>query len=457
MSKSIDSRVKYSGRPAAYNHTHEIALRPDKRPRRSRRPLEQKSGQLRRSTLVTLRWIAIIGQTLTLAFVSIGLGFTYPNIACVALVVISAILNISITMALPLDRRVSDIEAATQLGFDVVQLSALLWLTGGMSNPFALLFIAPVVTSATTLSRTVVGIIFVLAAASSFYLLYHSHPLPWAPIGGFTLPFKFSIGLWAALLVGTVFTSGYAWQAARESRRMSDALHALETVLAHEQKLAALGGLAAAAAHELGTPLATIQLTAKEMERDIPAGSPLGEDARLLVSQSQRCREILKQLSARGDAGDAMHDVLSLASLLDEAAQPYFGLGSEIHITAEGDGPGPNIHRQAEILFGLKNYIENAVEFAETAVALLGAWDNSTVRIQIIDDGPGFNSAVLTRLGEPYVSARRNRIEAGGLGLGVFIAKTLIIRTGGHVKFANKTKGRGAIVTLTWPRAELET
>ncbi|WP_371396541.1 ActS/PrrB/RegB family redox-sensitive histidine kinase [Fretibacter rubidus] len=450
---SIDSPVNYSQSDAASYHG---VTPPDTNAAgKKRRRKQPHSGQLRRSTLITLRWIAIAGQALALVVVSEALGFSYPYLACSILVGLSAVLNLAVTAALPLDRRVGDVEAVAQLGFDVLQLSALLWLTGGMTNPFALLFVAPVVTSATTLSRRVIWIIFALAAGASFFLLHYSYPLPWMPPGGFTLPFQFTLGLWVALLVGMVFTSGYAWQASREARRMSDALTALETVLAHEQKLAALGGLAAAAAHELGTPLATIQLTANEMARELPSDSHLGEDARLLVSQTQRCREILKQLSSRGDAGDAMHDVLSLESLLEEASDPYFGLGSQIDIKTHGDGPAPDIRRQAEILFGLKNYIENAVEFAESTVQLIGQWSPDYITIQIIDDGPGFDPAVRGRLGEPYVSGRGEREEAGGLGLGFFIAKTLIERTGGRVGFDNKPKASGAVVTITWPRAAI--
>jgi len=203
------------------------------------------SGRLRRSTLVTLRWIAIAGQSLALIIISEGFGYNLPYVLCGIVIAVSAILNLAVTAILPFDRRVSDVEAALQLGFDVLQLTALLWLTGGMHNPFALLFIAPVVTSATTLSRTVTLSIICLASAASFLLLYSSLPLPWMPEGSFTLPFEFKLGLWVALLVGMVFTSGYAWQVARESRRMSEALAAAEIVLAHEKKLAALGGLAA--------------------------------------------------------------------------------------------------------------------------------------------------------------------------------------------------------------------
>lgn len=431
----------------ASTSTQSKAPHPQERPRLSR----STSGRLRRSTLVILRWTAIIGQSFALILVAAGLGFTFPVWPCVIAIATSAALNIVVTAAMPLDRRVSDIEAAAQLGFDLLQLAILLWLTGGMTNPFALLFLAPVVTSATTLSRPVIASLSLLAGALSFGLLFESQPLPWSPPGSFTLDFKFTLGSWIALMVGAVFTSTYAWRAAKESRRMSEALAATEAVLAHEQKLAALGGMAAAAAHELGTPLATIQLTAKEMAHELDPTSPLGEDAQLMVSQTQRCRDILQQLAVRGDEGDIIHDSLSLDAMLREAADPFVGLGAEIHINVFGDDDIPAFGRQAELLYGLRNFIENAVGFAQTAVEIEGLWDGDTVSIVIRDDGPGFDPAIRGRLGEPYVSGREEGEKAGGLGLGFFIAKTLIERTGGRVTFGNLKDG-GARIHLEWPR-----
>ena len=403
----------------------------------------KRPGRLRRSTLVTLRWTAIAGQTLALIVVAQLLGFSFPVIPCVLAIGVSAIVNIIVFAAFPLDRRVGDKEATAQLGFDLSQLAVLLWLTGGMANPFALLFLAPVVTGATTLSRPVLAILSCLAASLSFLLLFYHHPLPWEPTGSFMLPFRFMFGMWVALIVGTVFTSLYAWRAALESRRMSEALAATEAVLAHEQKLSALGGLAAAAAHELGTPLATIQVTAKEMVRELgnkkPAQDILTEDADLMLSQARRCREILQQLAVRGDEGDVIHDQLSLEDLLDEVAEPFSSFGPDIDIHVRGEGDAPYISRQAELLYGLRNLIENAADFAKTHVTITGIWDAERITISIEDDGPGFDPAIRLRLGEPYVSRRgqkagtskANSQKAGGLGLGVFIAKTLIERTGG--------------------------
>ena len=411
-------------------------------------------GSLRRQTLVALRWGAIIGQSVSLLIVSLVLGFDYPLIACSLAILASAIVNIVVTVRLPLDRRVSDFEAYMQLGFDLWQLSSLLWLTGGITNPFSILFLAPVVTAATTLSRWVVLALGTMALALSFALVFFHLPLPWSPGGSFDLPYIFKIGIWAAIFVGSVFTSLYAWRTTRESRRMAFALAATESMLAHEQKLSALGGLAAAAAHELGTPLATIQVVAKEMSREVEANSPLGQDAALILSQSQRCRDILEQLSQRGDEGDMYHDALSPEDLLEEAAEPYIERDKDIIITCDGDGNDPVLKRQAELLYALKNYVDNAVDFAKSRVELSAQWDAKTLTIYIDDDGDGFDPSLKGHLGQPYASARKGSQTAAGLGLGLFISGQLIERTNGTVRYGQSPLG-GARVTASWPRDSL--
>ncbi len=217
--------------------------------------------------------------------------------------------------------------------------------------------------------------------------------------------------------------------------------------------------MAAAAAHELGTPLATIQITAKEMSRELDPKSALGEDAALMLSQAQRCRDILAQLSQRGDEGDLIHDVLTIEDLLEEAAAPYIHFGADISLKVSGDGPQPTLKRQAELLYGLKNFVENAVDFAAASVQLTGQWSAETLTLTIDDDGPGFDPTIKGRLGQPYVSKRQRPKQvdelAGGLGLGVFIATTLIERTGGKVSFERSPQG-GARIHLSWPRKNAE-
>ncbi len=408
------------------------------------------SGRLRRSTLVMLRWMAVAGQSLALLIVAFVLKYELPTLTCFLMIALSAIFNIIVTISSPLDRRVNDKEAMIQLGFDVLQLAVLLWLTGGMMNPFSLLFVAPVVTSATTLSRSVFIGLSILTIMASFTLLYSHHPLPWKQGETFTLPHLYKVGNWSALIVSMIFTALYAWRVAIESRRMSEALSATEAVLAHEQKLSALGGLAAAAAHELGTPLATIQLTAKEMQREIEEDSPLLEDLNLVISQTNRCRDILKQLSHRGDEGDIIHDNISLGALMEQAASPYRNLGVVIEMNLSGDGPEPVVPRKAELIYGLKNFIENAVGFADEKVELSAHWSPQQVCLSIGDDGPGFDLTVLDRLGEPFVSGRHDESLAGGMGLGFFISKTLLERTGAHLRFGNVKNG-GAKVEIIWP------
>lgn len=411
-------------------------------------------GSLRRQTLVALRWGAITGQILALIFVSQLLGFDYPILACCFTVLASAIVNVIVTLRFPLDRHVSDFEAYMQLGFDLWQLAGLLWLTGGIVNPFSILFLAPVVTAATTLSRWVVFALGGMALTLSFGLVFYHLPLPWSPVGSFDLPLVMKLGIWIAILVGASFTSFYAWRATHESRKMAFALAAAESKLAHEQKLSALGGLAAAAAHELGTPLATIQVVAKEMTREISANTPLGEDAALILSQAQRCRDILEHLSRRGDEGDIIHDVLSVEDLLEEAAEPFIDRDKDIVIICTGDGADPVLKRKPEVLYALKNYIDNAVDFANSRVELSAHWDDETLTILVDDDGEGFDSALKGHLGQPYVGTRRRTKTAGGLGLGVFISGRLIKRTGGWVRYLSSPLG-GARIMAVLPRDRL--
>lgn len=411
-------------------------------------------GSLRRQTLVALRWGAIVGQLLALTTVSQVFEFQYPLLTCTLIVLAAIVFNLAIALTLPLDRSVSDREAFIQLGFDLWQLAGLLWFTGGIVNPFSILFLAPVVIAATTLSRWVVLALGSMTMLLSFGLVIYHHPLPWLPAGSFELPFILKCGIWIAITVGGSFTSFYTWRSTKESQKMAFALAAVETKLAQEQKLSALGGLAAAAAHELGTPLATIQVVAKEMSLQLEANTLLGDDAALILSQAQRCRDILEQLSRRGDEGDIIHDALFIEDLLEEAAEPFIKQGKDIIITCTAEGDEPILKRRPELLYALKNYIENAVDFAKAEVELSAHWDSDCLTLLIDDDGKGFASAIKGRLGQPYASTRRSAKTAGGLGLGIFISERLIKKTGGDVSYLTSPLG-GARVAVTLSRDRL--
>ncbi len=424
-------------------------------------------GRLRLRTLLNLRWLAIIGQTTAVLFVYGGLGLELPLALCLGAIAVSAWLNIFLSFWLPSQRLAEEWEAAAQLAYDILQLAFLLALTGGLNNPFILLFIAPVTICAATLPARFTLMLAALTFACVAGMAAWSLPLPWADPGGFELPSLYQVGLVVALIIGLLFTSGYAWRVAIEEQRLVDALSATQMILAREQRLSALGGLAAAAAHELGTPLATIQVAAKEMARELPDGGHLKEDALLLVSQAERCRDILRRLSARPDPTDAMHDQLSLRQLVEEAAARHPDIpGAQLVFEVEpspsapDDAREPTLIRSPEVLYGLGNVIENALEFAGSRVEVLVEWDLQCIAVTVTDDGPGFDPDVLPRLGEPYVTTRgvdQQHEEHEGMGLGFFIAKTLLERSGARLSFKNRPyPERGAVVRVVWPRQSLE-
>jgi two-component system sensor histidine kinase RegB len=264
-------------------------------------------------------------------------------------------------------------------------------------------------------------------------------------------------GAWTALTFAVVFFAAYAHRVAAEAAELKSALAASQLVLAREERLSALGGLAAAAAHELGTPLATIQLTAREMADEL-AGQPLlEEDAKLLVVQAQRCREILSRLSTRNEAGDALHDQLAADALAREAADPFVDRvdGPAVIFEMIGEGAPPVLRRRPELIYGLRNIIENAFSFAASKVLVTVEWTSEMLTVTIHDDGPGFTPDALARLGEPYVGTKgrpRTARRAGGLGLGFFIAKTLLERLGGKVAFENAPWPDGPDVSGAWVR-----
>ncbi len=423
--------------------------------------------RLKLDTLVRLRWLAVAGQTAALLVVHFYLAYPLPLSPCAALVAASAWLNIFLKLRSPQSQRLSERSATLQLGYDLAQMGGLLYLTGGLGNPFAFLLLAPVMVSATGLSARKTVYLGLLAAGIATLLAVFHLPLPWPDDQTFRLPPVYATGVWIALVCSLSFMGAYAFRVAEEARQLSDALTASELVLAREQHLHALDGLAAAAAHELGTPLATVYLTAKELARDLdtatgsqPTQDALREDLALILSQAERCREILSKLSSLPDDRDRHFRGEKLSHLIEQVIEPARAFGTRIETDISGSGTEPLVRRNPAIHYGLGNLLENAVDFAESAVIVTARWDASGVVIEIADDGRGFAPDVITRLGEPYVTARASREgrpgqgeTAGGLGLGFFIAKTLLERTGADLRLRNRPPpGRGAVVRVAWPR-----
>ena len=417
--------------------------------------------RLRLRTQVRLRWLAVLGQLLAVLVAWLGLGFPFPVGACLVVIACSALLNLLFEMRRERALRLTPSLAFFLLVFDVVQVCALLFLTGGAENPFLMLVIGPVVISASTLPGRYTAMLAMLVALLVSGLAIAHYPLPWFRGTRLVLPDLYVMANWVAVLVTLGFTVIYTWRVSEENRELADALTATELALEREQHLSALDGLAAGAAHELGTPLATIALVAKEMERDLREGDPALEDVALIRSQAQRCREILQRLTSLS-AEDEQLAWLEVDELVDEVVAPHREFGVEIVEDVKGEGHPPVMRRNAGVLHGLGNLVENAVDFARSRVDVAARWNGRDVTLTIRDDGPGFPPELAGRIGEPYISRRGEGGETaarqgGGLGLGVFIAKTLLERSGASVTVTDASfEGRGAEVRVAWPRAAFE-
>jgi len=385
-------------------------------------------------------------------------------LGCLAVIALAALFNLALVLGLPPQRVLRQWEAAMQLAFDIVQLGLLLLLTGGVGNPFTVLLIVPVILGAASLEGRLPYALMGLAVAVVLLLAALSDSLPWLGGTPLVLPALYHWSAAAAVVLGIIVASAYARRAAADSTRMELALHAAEIVLAREQRMSALGGLAAAAAHELGTPLATIAVVAREMIRECPPGA-LREDAELVSSQAQRCRDILRRLAEAPDTEDAVHARVGLAQLLEEVAGPGDPDDADDPVRVEWsiigppDTAPPDLIRHPEVGPALTSFLENAMDFAKSEVRVVGRYDDDNIVIEVRDDGPGFAPEIFAKLGEPYVTSRPagEQSPSGhlGMGLGFFIAKTLLERTGAVVNFHNARSG-GAVVSIRWARAVAE-
>jgi len=421
---------------------------------------------VRLQTLTRVRWFAVLGQFLAITIAHFGLGLSFSISLAYLVVAVSVASNLLSEVVFPPNRRLSDTEVALTLVFDTTQLSVLLFLTGGLSNPFALLLLAPVTIAATALQLRSTLIVGAVAAAMATLLALSHEPLILPDGRPVEMPGLLLIGHWLAILTGIGFIGLYARSVAIEKHALAEALLATQMALAREQKLTDLTAVVAAAAHELGTPLATIKLASSELI-DTLDDPDLRADARLIHEQADRCRAILRSMGGAGK--DDLHlRQAPLEAILAEAAAPHADRGKAlcfVHRARPGaDGRMPEIQRRPEIIHGLRNLIQNAVDFARSRVTVEAEWDAGTILLRIGDDGPGFPPDLLGRIGEPYLRRRRagvrpRRPEYEGMGLGLFIAKTLLERSGARLAFRNGSgegEPAGAIAEVSWPRPGIE-
>jgi two-component system sensor histidine kinase RegB len=432
-----------------------------------------RANWIRLRTMIVLRWVAIAGQLTAITVADRLFGLQLELGLCYLAIGVSVVGNLIAIFVFPENKRLSELENLSMVLFDLLQLAFLLFLTGGLHNPFCLLLLGPVTISATTLSlRSTVILCSTAIVLVSLLSQYHL-PLKTQNDGVLMIPGIFVFGHWIALVISILFSTSYSRRVTTEIHSMSDALVATQMALAREQKLTDLGGVVAAAAHELGTPLATIKLVSAELLDELKDYPELAEDAALIRDQADRCRDILRDMGRAGK--DDLHlRQAPLITVIEEAAEPHKDRGKLIEISlAENAGTmieQPSILRKPEIIHGLRNLIQNAVDFADSTVWIEANWSNTLISIRIYDDGKGFPPHLLGRIGDPLMRRRRSqrvsteRPEYEGMGLGLFIAKTLLERSGAELKFANGSSRAsradepklGAVVEVVWPRRKLD-
>ena len=411
---------------------------------------------LDRKTLIILRWIAILGQFIAINLVYFYLDLDFPIKVAHLIIFIGFLTNLFLQFRVK-SIQIKDFNASIFLFYDLIQLSLLLYLTGGISNPFTILMIIPTIVSSTFLSMGTTIILGCVTMIFLFLLTIFHYPLPGIHDQSVTFPKLYLAGYFIAIIIGLVFLSYFGIRFSGESKRRSDATSQLQKLIAKEYELESLGGQAAAAAHSLGTPLATINVVASELKKELGKNNEHSKDIDLLISQTKRCGEILKKISKKQIKDDEFFSKTKLEDLLQEIVSSFKETSSKnIVLKLDNDKNKISIQRSPEMIYGLRNFIGNAVKFSKNKVELILASNKKTVEILIKDNGPGFPMDIIELLGEPYIKSRSNKIkDNAGTGLGTFLGKTLLERRGAKISFYNNKENKGAIVKINWKNKDL--
>ena len=406
---------------------------------------------LDKKTLVNLRWIAIIGQLIAINFVYFFLKLNLPIIETHIIISIGFVTNLVLQFKIKTNQ-LKDLNSALFLIYDLLQLSILLFLTGGIFNPFSLLIIVPTIVSSTFLSMGTTIILGTLTIGSLFFLKEYHEVLPGLDVYSFNFPEYYLTGALVSIIIGLVFLSYFGIKFSGETKKRSEALDKLQQVMAKEYELDSLGGQAAAAAHSLGTPLATISVVAKELKKEIGDKSKYSKDLDLLISQAKRCSNILKQISKKEISDDQFIKLTKVEDLLEEIIISFAdNTDKKITLVENGDKNKINIKRSPEIVYGLRNFIGNAVKFADKEVRITLYSDDHVLVLMVNDDGPGFAEDIINLIGEPYLKSKSKKANnKAGLGLGIFLGKTLLERKKAQLTFFNKNDLKGASVKISW-------
>jgi len=412
--------------------------------------------QLDKKTLVILRWIAIIGQLLTISVVYFILNFDFPFVYCCIIIFFGIFTNFFLQFTVK-KNLLSNFSSTLYLAYDLIQLAALVFFTGGITNPFVILLAIPAVVSSTFLSiRSTVNLSFITVISLLILTLYH-FPLPSYGDLHFHAPEYYLYGVPIAVIIGLTFLCYFGARFGLETRKRTNALNKMELILAKEHELKIIGVQAAAAAHSLSTPLSTIKLVAKELEKEMGNNKKYSKDIKLLLSQSSRCGEILKKLSMVPLKRDDFFENVKLEDLLSEISSSFKEISNKnFSIKSKNNKYDPTVRRKAELTYGLRNFIGNAAKFSKSLVEIKLESDNEITQIKVCDDGPGFPEDIKNFLGEPYIHSKNQAIDTkSGLGLGTFIGKTLLERMKANVNFGKCPNIKGAMVTIQWETKNL--
>ncbi len=411
---------------------------------------------LDKSTLTILRYIALTGQFIAVNTVFFYLNLEFPVKMCLIVILLGLLTNLFLQFKVR-GSQLKDTYASLFLLYDLLQLAVLLYLTGGIFNPFSILLIIPTIVSSTFLSMGTTIILGFITSLILFILTHFYMPLPGLLSENFNAPDFYKFGILISILIGLIFLSYFGIRFAGETKKRSEALNKLQEVIAKEYELESLGGQAAAAAHSLGTPLATIAVVAKELKKDIGDNKDISKDIDLLISQTKRCSEILRQISKKQIKEDVFLSSIKIEDLLEEIINSFKETSSKkIELISDNDKHKINIDRTPEIIYGLRNFIGNAVKFSKSHVKINLKSDNRIIEIKINDDGPGIPEDIIEKIGEPYIKSKSAELNSNsGLGLGTFLGKTLLERQGANLLFTRNSELGGALVIIKWDPKKL--
>ena len=412
---------------------------------------------LKKSTYISLRWIAIIGQLLSIYIVYFFLKFNFNFPLSNLIVLLGAISNLYLIFIYK-KTQLSERSALIFLMVDIFQLAGLIYLTGGIVNPFIIFLIIPSVFASSNLGFKTNLLLVTTTSLIIVFLTFYSEDLP-APLNEhFHVDNYYYYSIPIALIIALIFLNYFAIIFGSESRLRKEALNKMEEVMAKEHEMLSLGGQAAAAAHSLGTPLSTIKIITQELLKQLKNNKEVIQDIELLESQVERCNQILKKLSLNPNQEDDFIDEdLSMREYLKEIIFSFQETSSKNFILSlDQDSNSKKITKSIEIVYGLRNFIGNANKFSKSKIFISLKSDNDSTEIIVEDDGPGYSNDIISKIGEPYLrSFRKTEKNKIGLGLGLFIGKTLLEKNFASLQFRNsKTRG-GAEVLIKWKNKDL--